>query len=68
MCAHNERLYDYIYRKGTIDNMDVHEILDIKKRKGQYSKGKNDLFAVVIVLKYMLSMVKPSVEIGELEE
>lgn len=68
MCAHNERLYDYIYRKGTIDNMDVHEILDIKKRKGQYSKGKNDLFAVVIVLKYMLSMVKPSVEIGELEK
>ncbi len=65
---YNERLYDYIYRKGTIDNMDVHEILDIKKRKGQYSKGKNDLFAVVIVLKYMLSMVKPSVEIGELEK
>lgn len=48
--------------------MDVHEILDIKKRKGQYSKGKNDLFAVVIVLKYMLSMVKPSVQIGELEK
>lgn len=65
---YNERLYDYIYRKGTIDNMDVHEILDIKKRKGQYSKGKNDLFAVVIVLKYMLSMVKPSVQIGELEK
>lgn len=65
---YNERLYDYIYRKGTIDNMDVHEILDIKKRKGQYSKGKNDLFAVVVVLKYMLSMVKPSVEIGELEK
>lgn len=65
---YNERLYDYIYRKGTIDNMDVHEILDIKKRKGQYSKGKNNLFAVVIVLKYMLSMVKPSVEIGELEK
>ena len=65
---YNERLYDYIYRKGTIDNMDVHEILDIKKRKGQYSKVKNDLFAVVIVLKYMLSMVKPSVQIGELEK
>lgn len=56
VCAHNERLYDYIYRKGTIDNTDVHEILDIKKRKGQYLKGKNDLFAVVIVLKYMLDI------------
>ena len=51
-----------------IKNENWHEILDIKKRKGQYSKGKNDLFAVVIVLKYMLSMVKPSVEIGELEK
>lgn len=54
VCAHNERLYDYKYRKGTIDNTDIHDILSIPKRKGQYLKGKNDLFAVVIVMKYML--------------
>lgn len=54
VCAHNERLYDYKYRKATIDDTDIHEILSIPKHKKQYSKGKNDLFAVVIVLKYML--------------
>ncbi len=54
VCAHNERLYDYTYRKGTIDDTDLHEVLSIPKRKDQYIKGKNDLFAVVIVLKYML--------------
>ena len=54
VCAHNERLYDYKYRKGTIDNTDIHDILAIPKRKEQYAKGKNDLFAVVIVLKYLL--------------
>lgn len=54
VCAHNERLYDYRYKKGTIDNTFVHEALQIQKRKTQYIKGKNDLFAVVIVLKYLL--------------
>lgn len=54
VCAHNERLYDYNYRKGTIDDTDVHKMLNIKKKKGHYIKGKNDLFAVVIVLKYLL--------------
>lgn len=54
VCAHNERLYDYKYRKGTIDDTYVHENLEIRKRNGQYVKGKNDLFAVVVVLKYLL--------------
>jgi len=54
VCAHNERLYDYKYRKGTIDDTGVHIQLGIPKKKGQFIKGKNDLFAVVIVLKYLL--------------
>lgn len=54
VCAHNERLYDYKYRKATIDNTYIHSALKIDKRKGQYIKGKNDLFAVVIVLKHLL--------------
>lgn len=54
VCAHNERLYDYKYKKGTIDDTDVHANLRIKKKNGQYIKGKNDLFAVVVVLKYLL--------------
>lgn len=55
VCAHNERLYEYKYRKGTIDDTYIHEQLAIKKKKNQYKKGKNDLFAVVIVFKYLLS-------------
>lgn len=54
VCAHNERLFDYKYQKGTIDNTDIHKILKIEKKNEQYIKGKKDLFAVVIVLKYLL--------------
>lgn len=55
VCAHNERLYNYKYLKGTIDDTDVHRVMAVPKKKGHYKKGKNDLFAVVIVLKYLLS-------------
>lgn len=54
VCAHNERLFDYKYRKGTIDDTRIHSLLGIQKKKGQYVKGKNDVFAVVIVLYYLL--------------
>lgn len=54
VCAHNERLYDYRFKKGSIDNTDVHRILSLPQKNGLYIKGKNDLFAVVIVLKYLL--------------
>ena len=56
VCAHNERLYDYKYQKSTIDNTLIHELLSIPKRNEQYIKGKKDLFAVVIVFKYMLDI------------
>lgn len=56
VCAHNERLYDYKYQKGTIDDTDRHIILNIPKRKGQYVKGKKDIFAVVIIFKYLLNV------------
>lgn len=55
VCAHNERLYDYRYRKGTIDDTHIHKCLKIEKNGHQYKKGKNDLFAVIIVLKYLLN-------------
>lgn len=54
VCAHNERLYDYRYRKRNISDMAIHGILNIPKAKGRYRKGKNDLFAVVIIFKYLL--------------
>lgn len=54
VCAHNERLYDYRFKKGSIDDTDIHKILLLPQKNGLYKKGKNDLFAVVIVLKYLL--------------
>lgn len=54
VCAHNERLYDYKYKKGAIHDTYVHYELKIKRKKGQYKTGKSDLFAVVITLKYLL--------------
>lgn len=54
VCAHNERLYDYRYHKGDIDDTAVHRNLGIHRKKGRYIKGKRDLFAVIIVFKYLL--------------
>lgn len=55
VCAHNERLFNYRYKKGAINNTYIHNYLNIPKQNVQYKKGKQDLFAVIIVLKYLLS-------------
>lgn len=54
VCAHNERLFDYNYRKGAIKDSYVHQILAVSKRGSKYKSGKSDLFAVLISLKYLL--------------
>lgn len=55
VCAHNERLYDYRYNKGAIHDTDIHIMMNLKRRKSVFAQGKNDLFAVVIVFKYLLT-------------
>lgn len=54
VCAHNERLFDYFYRKGAIKDCFIHEYLAIPKKGNVYKSGKSDLFAVLISLKYLL--------------
>ena len=56
VCAHNNKLFFYkIYDKNKkIADMPIHRLLNIEKRQNQYAIGKNDLFAVVIIFKYML--------------
>lgn len=54
VCAHNERLFDYRYNTGAIDDTPAHRFLNLKNKGGKYKNGKNDLFAVVIVFRYML--------------
>lgn len=67
VCAHNERLYNYRYNKGSIDNTYVHSALNIPTKNGHYKIGKNDLFAIVIVLKYLLDEEQFSCFIHELD-
>lgn len=56
VCAHNERLFNYRYNKSAINDTYIHKYLNIPKPNVQYTKGKQDLFAVIIALKYLLSL------------
>lgn len=54
VCAHGERLFTYRTIKS-IPDFPAHQKLGITKKGKQYINGKNDLFAVVISLKYILN-------------
>lgn len=54
VCAHGERLYDFHIRE-TIPNMPLHQKLQLPIKNNQYIMGKQDLFAVVIALRYLIS-------------
>lgn len=53
ICAHGERLFSFHIRE-TIPNTILHDKLNISIKKGQYVRGKQDLFAVVIALRYLV--------------
>ncbi len=52
-CAHGERLFSFHIRE-TIPNTVLHKKLGIRQRNGQYVAGKQDLFSVVISLRYLI--------------
>ena len=54
LCAHEDILYDYRTQKPIPDNY-LHRELEIPKQDGEYIYGKDDLFALMIILKRMLS-------------
>lgn len=54
LCAHNERLFNY-HDKAEIPTMGVHKHLNLPMSNGKYKKGKYDLFATVIILKYLIN-------------
>ena len=54
LCAHEDILYDHRTDKS-IDNNIYHEKLGILRMDDEYIYGKNDIFAVVIILKYLLT-------------
>ena len=53
LCAHEDIVYEHITEKGII-NTPYHERLGIPKMDDEYIYGKNDIFAVLIILKYLL--------------
>lgn len=54
VCAHGERLYVFHIRE-TIPDMPLHQKLQLSIKNSQYTIGKQDLFAVVIALRYLIS-------------
>lgn len=53
LCAHEDILYDHRTQKS-IEDTKYHAYLDIPKTDGEYIYGKDDLFALVIILKKLL--------------
>lgn len=54
ICAHEEVLYDHRTQR-TIPDCRFHQKMNIETINNEYKYGKNDLYAIVIILKQMLS-------------
>ena len=54
LCAHEDILYNHETLKE-IDDTKYHLLLDIPKVDDRYIFGKNDIFALIIILKHMLT-------------
>ncbi len=54
LCAHDERIFNSSLDDFFINDTIYHEKIDVEKKDGRYIKGKNDLFALIIVLKILL--------------
>ena len=54
LCAHEDILYENRTQKE-IDDTIYHQVLDIPKEKGEYIYGKSDLFALLIIMRQMLT-------------
>ncbi len=54
VCAHGERLFSFRIHE-TIPDTTLHRKLQISQKNGNYLYGKQDLFAVVIALRYLIS-------------
>lgn len=53
LCAHEEILFDHRVQR-MIEDTRFHEKLEIPKSDGEYIYGKNDVFALVLILKQLL--------------
>lgn len=65
LCAHEDILFDRRSQKEIVDTK-YHNLLTIPLINGEYIYGKDDLFAIVIILKYLLSNKEFSLFITEI--
>ena len=54
LCAHEDILYEHKTQRAIPDTK-YHEMLNIEKTDDEYKYGKDDLFAVIIIFKQLLS-------------
>ena len=54
VCAHGERLFSFRIHETIPDTL-LHKKLQIPQKNRSYQYGKQDLFAVVIALRYLIS-------------
>ncbi len=66
LCAHEDILYENKTQK-VIDDTVFHQLLRIRKEDNEYVQGKNDLFALIIILKQMLTVADFKNMVVELE-
>ena len=64
VCAHNERLYDFNYRKKRIKTNIIHKFFHLEKCRTKYTT----LFDVIIILKFLLPQDKFSQMIKEINK
>lgn len=65
LCAHEDIMYDHRTQRY-IDDTKYHEYLNIPKTDGDYIYGKDDLFALIIILKQLLSREDFTLLVNEL--
>ena len=53
LCAHEDILYDHKAQRA-IDDTKYHALLNIPKMNDEYIYGKDDLFAIILILKQLL--------------
>jgi len=53
LCAHEDIVYDNRTQRDIEDTV-YHQLLKIEKEDGEYKYGKNDLFALIIIMKQVL--------------
>ncbi len=66
LCAHEDILYNHTTQKS-INDSKIHRELDIPKVDNEYIYGKNDIFALIIILKNVLTFSDFKMMMNEIE-